>query len=183
MPKQKNLSSIPVSPEAPKKSRAPRKRAAAANPKQDSSASKEISSPSPKTSASNATSTKLNKQERNYLAQFIVRKYVLPEKIVWARDMVISYKLTDRHPDLEFWRLLRVRHQLNSLVILWSQKSREKLTREFADYERRLAIQRKVVLAKPSKTFIIGNDKCGEDCIQTDSRAKSVREFCKKYGT
>lgn len=93
--------------------------------------------------------------------------------------MSIAYKLADRHPEFEFWRTLPVRRQVDSMVILWSQESRNKLTREFKNFQIRIAQQRSIVLDKPDKTYIIGDDKVGEDYPTLPKKPRSAVEFCR----
>ena len=106
-----------------------------------------------------------------------------PEKIVWARDMALAYRLADRHPNLEFWKGIYAKRKIDSLVILWSVASRNKLTRQFQEYSTRLALRQKLSLDKPSKTFIIGEQRCGEDANIPVKRPRSIKEFYQKYGS
>lgn len=175
-----HINSIPVSIVAPKKKRATSKRAARHTKKQDTFAIDSTSSPSPPPSAKDAKSI-LPKKERNQLARFIVDKFVLTESVVYSRDITIAYKLADRHPNLEFWKNIRAKRKINSLVIFWSQEARNRLTRQYKEYEDRLNSHRKLLLEKPSKTFIIG-DKCGEDTEIVIPKPRSIKEFYQKYG-
>ncbi len=127
--------------------------------------------------AKNVSITKKN-PVRNLIARFILNKYVLPEKIVYARDITVAYKLADRHPDLEFWKHMPIKHQLDSLVMLWSQESRTRLTREWQNYERKLLLQRSIVLDSPSNKYTIG-EKTGADFQQKPKKIQSVIEFCR----
>lgn len=155
-------------------------------------ASKDVAAPSRKraTRATNSTSSRSRPKsakaapntsknpQRNAIARFIVQKYVLPEKVVYGRDMMIAYKLTDRHPEMEFWRTLPVRNQLPSMAILWTQEARNRLTREWTAYSTRVKLQRDIVLDEPTKTYTIG-EKVGEDFVIEKKRPRSILEFCK----
>lgn len=110
-----------------------------------------------------------------------MEKFVLAEKIVFARDMTIAYKLADRHPNLEFWKSIKAKRKINSLVILWSIEARNKLTRQYKEFSERLARHQSLVLDKPSQTFIIG-EKTGPDAVIPASKPRSVKDFYKQYG-
>ena len=176
----KNLK--PAVTEQPKKKRAPSTRAVRRIKKQDTDAASSASSPSPQTSAKGAKNTLPNPQ-RTLLARFIIDKFMRPEKIVWARDMALAYRLADRHPNLEFWKGIYAKRKIDSLVILWSVASRNNLTRQFQEYSTRLALRQKLSLDKPSKTFIIGEQRCGEDANIPVKRPRSIKEFYQKYGS
>lgn len=151
--------------------------AVAPRKKRATSASNSGSSRSRRKGAKRANTTPPN-PERNKVAGFILKKYVRHEKIVYGRDMTVAYKLADRHPDLEFWKQLPIRHQIDTLVILWSQESRNRLTREWQNYSKKLKLQRSIKLDTPAPIYIIG-EKVGDDYVPPPRKPRTVVEFCR----
>ena len=134
---------------------------------------------SPPKDAKSACITKLSPPDRRELALFIVRKFMLAERLVYRRDMPIAYKLADRHPAIGFWRVVPLKRQMEALVMMWTPKARTYLTRLWSDYQKSLQRMRSISVEKPSPHFTIGPDKIGEDYIPAARRPRSLAEFCK----
>ncbi len=115
--------------------------------------------------------------ERTKLAKYIISKFVLEECLNYGRDMTIAYKLADRHPEPGFWEALPAKRQINSLVIFWSQESRDRLTREYSLYLKKLENQRNTKV-EPRESVILG-EKVGEDYKVPYKSPFNILEFCR----
>lgn len=78
---------------------------------------------------------------------------------------------------MEFWKILPVKRQVDSLLILAGEQSKKKLFYEYEAWEKRKRIHKNIVI-EPVRTFEIG-DKVGEDYVATQRKPKSILEFCR----
>ncbi len=133
------------------------------------------SSRSSRNSAKRAPTTRSKRNKE--LALYIIKKYVVPTNIVWARDMTIAYRLIKTFSDIEFWKTLPVKKQCDSLLILACEKSKIKLKYQWEEYKKRLIIQKSIKIEE-SKPIVLG-EKVGEDYVLPVRKPKSILEFCK----
>ena len=116
-------------------------------------------------------------KDRKDLAAYIIEKYVIMSKIDWPRDMRITYRLIDKHPEPGFWRQLPVKNLISTMVIMAGPISIKRLFYLYKNYLDRLEIQKKVEIAPPTPQYTIG-EKVGEDFQRRKRGARNIIDFC-----
>jgi len=145
----------------------------------DSIAPSSTSSRSRKKTAKVAPSTNEEARKRKDLATYVVEKYIKKNKIDFRRDMFLAYKLVDKFSSFPFWRAMPIKNQVDSMAVLWAEKSRKRVGFLFEKFKEKEDLQKKVIVQIDEK-HEIGTEKVGEDFIfLANKKPNSIIDFCR----
>ena len=104
---------------------------------------------------------------------FIVKKFVKIDKIIWPRDLAVLHGLLKDFPDFRFWHIVPAAFQMNSMQGFLTQKAQDFLKIEWAKFNLQ-PVEHEPIILEPTP-------QC-ENRIYPPSRPRSILDFCKTHG-
>ena len=111
---------------------------------------------------------KLSKSQKEW--DFIIKKFVQRDKIIWPRDLAVLRGLMKEYSEFAFWHSLPAPFQMNAMQGFLTPKAAQFLKLQYAKFN--------LQLPEPERIILAPNPVC-EPLVYAPRKPTSIMDFCR----